>query len=59
MLTWARERANLSTSYIALKMKKDPELIERWENGTRPITFNEAQKICRFDSHPFWMSLSG
>lgn len=53
MLTWARERANLSTSYIALKMKKDPELIERWENGTRPITFNEAQKFADLTHTPF------
>ncbi|WP_147198561.1 ImmA/IrrE family metallo-endopeptidase [Pantoea sp. CCBC3-3-1] len=53
MLTWARERANLSTSYVALKMKKKPELIEKWEDGSHPVSFAEAQKFADIANIPF------
>lgn len=53
MLTWARERANLSTTFVALKMKKKPELVEMWENGTHPISFSEAQKFAALTHIPF------
>ncbi|MGO9137216.1 MAG: ImmA/IrrE family metallo-endopeptidase [Syntrophales bacterium] len=33
ILSWARERAGLSTETLAQKMKKDPIEIESWESG--------------------------
>ncbi|RAH33224.1 XRE family transcriptional regulator [Pantoea agglomerans] len=53
MLTWARERANLSVSHVALKMKKTPVLIEKWEEGSHPISFAEAQKFADITHVPF------
>ena len=34
MLIWARERSGISIEALATKMKKEPEVIEQWENGT-------------------------
>ncbi|NIG74706.1 ImmA/IrrE family metallo-endopeptidase [Klebsiella sp. Ap-873] len=53
MLTWARERASLSTAYVADKMKKPRELIEKWEAGTEPLTFAEAHKFADLTHIPF------
>ncbi|XBS69910.1 ImmA/IrrE family metallo-endopeptidase [Acerihabitans sp. KWT182] len=53
MLTWARERASLSIEYIALKLKKSPEIIEKWEDGTHDISFTEAQRFSELTHVPF------
>ncbi|CAI2429215.1 Domain of uncharacterised function (DUF955) [Serratia proteamaculans] len=53
MLTWARIRAALSVSYVAGKMKKKPEIIEGWEDGSQSITFSEAQKFAELTHVPF------
>ncbi|EOS94742.1 hypothetical protein ETR_12228 [Erwinia tracheiphila PSU-1] len=53
MLTWARERANLSINYVALKMKKKPDLIENWEADSHPISFAEAQRFADITHVPF------
>ncbi|UAN57979.1 ImmA/IrrE family metallo-endopeptidase [Serratia sp. JSRIV004] len=53
MLTWARIRAALSISYVAGKMKKKPEVIEGWEDGSQSITFSEAQKFAELTHVPF------
>ncbi|MGV0085912.1 ImmA/IrrE family metallo-endopeptidase [Rahnella aceris] len=53
MLTWARERASLSTAYVADKMKKSTSTIEEWELGTKEISFAEAQKFADLVHLPF------
>ncbi|XSG84726.1 MAG: helix-turn-helix domain-containing protein, partial [Methylohalobius sp. ZOD2] len=43
ILTWARERARLSVSELAAKLKVSKDKIEAWERGDQPPTFIQAQ----------------
>lgn len=44
MLSWARERAGLSVSVIAKKLKLSEDKIEAWEDGEARPTFRQAQQ---------------
>lgn len=43
ILSWARERAQLSFSALAEKLGISEERLESWEDGEKPLTFRQAQ----------------
>jgi len=43
-MKWARERAKLSLDIAAMKIGRDPSVIEAWENGSMLPTISQARK---------------
>ncbi len=44
-ISWARERAQLSTYVFAKKLNIDEKKLLAWENGEKKVTFRQAQKL--------------
>jgi len=44
-LKWARESANLPIDDVAGRMKKDPSVIEEWEDGISSPTYIQLEKL--------------
>lgn len=53
ILSWARERARLSLSMLAEKLKITEDKLKSWENGDKPPTFKQAQKFAAKTHIPF------
>ena len=53
MLTWARERAQLSLDVLAKKIKVSAEKLQNWETGEKPPTFRQAQYFAKVTHIPF------
>jgi transcriptional regulator with XRE-family HTH domain len=45
LLKWARESSNLSINEVALKLKKDVEVIKAWEEGQDSPTYLQLEKL--------------
>lgn len=45
ILAWARRQAGLSVSEVADRMKKDPAIIESWENGNSTPTYVQLETL--------------
>ena len=45
ILKWARERANYSLEDVAAKLKKDIQVIEKWELGQEAPTYVQLEKL--------------
>lgn len=44
-LRWARENINMPVEEIALRMKKEVEIIEEWEDGVSSPTYVQLEKL--------------
>lgn len=44
-LKWARQSINMPVEEVALRMKKDVETIEEWEDGMRSPTYIQLEKL--------------
>ena len=53
ILTWARERAQLSVAVLASKLKVPEEKIDAWESGEKQPTFKQAQAFAARTHIPF------
>jgi len=53
VLSWARERAQMSIDTLSAKLPTKAKQIEAWENGELKPTFNQAQKLARVLHVPF------
>lgn len=53
MLTWARDRAQLSMDMLAQKLNVKQEKIEAWERGEKHPTFKQAQNFAEKTHIPF------
>ncbi len=53
LITWARERADLSIPGLATSMRIPADKISRWETGESNPTLHQAQKLARKLSIPF------
>lgn len=53
ILTWARERAQLSVSALASKLKVPEARIDAWERGEKQPTFKQAQTFAARTHIPF------
>ncbi|TBU94004.1 XRE family transcriptional regulator [Phytopseudomonas dryadis] len=53
LLTWSRERADLSTDQVARKLPVKPERVAQWEAGETRPTFLQAQKWANLTHIPF------
>lgn len=53
ILSWARERAQLSFSALAEKLGISEERLEAWEDGEKPMTFRQAQTFASKTHIPF------
>jgi len=53
ILTWARERAQLSMSALASKLKISEEKVDAWERGEKQPTFKQAQTFAARTHIPF------
>lgn len=53
ILSWARERAQLSFSALAEKLSISEEKLEAWEDGEKPLTFRQAQTFASKTHIPF------
>ena len=53
MLSWARERAGLSTSVLAEKLKQSEDKVSAWEAGEDRPTFRQAQQFAQQVHVPF------
>jgi Zn-dependent peptidase ImmA (M78 family) len=53
ILSWARERAQLSFSALAEKLGISEERLESWEDGVKPLTFRQAQTFASKTHIPF------
>ncbi|WP_286719852.1 helix-turn-helix domain-containing protein [Thalassolituus sp. UBA2009] len=53
MLTWARERSGIALPEFAAKCGVTEERLMDWEEGKRPITFNQAQGYANKAHVPF------
>ncbi|MFP3090576.1 ImmA/IrrE family metallo-endopeptidase [Treponema sp. TIM-1] len=47
ILTWARERLDLSLEEAAEYLKKKPEVLKSWEEGNKYPTINQAKAIAK------------
>lgn len=45
ILKWARERARYSLEDVALKLKKDIDIIKSWESGEKSPTYVQLEKL--------------
>lgn len=52
-LRWARERARLSLSMLAQKIRTTEEVLVAWESGEKKLTFNQAKSIAEKTFIPF------
>ena len=53
VLTWARQRAEISLEQLADKLTVQVEKIQKWEKGENKPTFVQAQKIAKIFQIPF------
>lgn len=53
ILSWARERAQLSISALASKLKVPEDKIDAWERGEKQPTFKQAQTFAARTHVPF------
>jgi Zn-dependent peptidase ImmA (M78 family)/DNA-binding XRE family transcriptional regulator len=53
VLTWARQRAQISLEQLADNLKVKIDKIQKWENGEKKPTFLQAQKIAKIFQIPF------
>lgn len=53
ILSWARNKAELSTAVLAQKIKVAESKIQEWETGKIKPTFNQAQSFAKFTQIPF------
>jgi Zn-dependent peptidase ImmA (M78 family) len=53
ILSWARNRAQLSISALAKKLAINEERLEQWENGEESLTFKQAQNFSDKTHIPF------
>lgn len=53
ILTWARERAQLSVSALASRLKVPEDKIDAWERDEQPPTFKQAQDFAAKTHIPF------
>jgi Zn-dependent peptidase ImmA (M78 family) len=53
ILSWARDRAQLSFSALAEKLGIAEEKLEAWEDGEKPMTFRQAQTFANKTHIPF------
>ncbi len=53
VLTWARQRAEISLEQLADKLTIQVEKIQKWEKGENKPTFVQAQKIAKIFQIPF------
>ena len=53
ILTWARERAQLSVSALASKLGVPDDKIDAWERAAKPPTFKQAQDFATKTHIPF------
>ena len=53
ILTWARERAQLSVSALASKLGVPDDKIDAWERAEKPPTFKQAQDFATKTHIPF------
>jgi len=53
ILSWARERAQLSLLQLAAKLQVDEVKLEAWESGEKPPTFKQAQNFAIKTHIPF------
>lgn len=53
VLTWARQRAEISLEQLADTLKVQVEKIQKWEKGENKPTFLQAQKIAKIFQIPF------
>lgn len=53
ILTWARERAQLSVSALASKLKVSEDKIDAWERGEKQPTFKQARTFAARTHVPF------
>ncbi len=44
-LKWARQSINMPVEEVALRMKKDTEIIEEWEDGVSSPTYIQLEKL--------------
>ncbi len=45
LLSWARERAGYSIEQVAVRLKKDRDLIEQWEAGDAIPTYSQLERL--------------
>ena len=45
LITWARERANISVKELASKLKVDPRTVSAWEEGEQAPPFGKAETL--------------
>ncbi len=53
MLTWARQRAEVSVEVLAEKIKVPTDKLHNWETGEKPPTFRQAQNFAKITHIPF------
>ncbi|NQY84337.1 MAG: ImmA/IrrE family metallo-endopeptidase [Alcanivorax sp.] len=53
ILSWARERAQLSVSVLARKLGVNEKSVEAWERGDKRLTFRQAQQYAAKTHVPF------
>lgn len=53
VLTWARQRAEISLEQLADNLKVQVEKVQKWEKGEKKPTFLQAQKIAKIFQIPF------
>lgn len=53
LLSWARERSDLSVESAAQRLKMDPDKLEAWEKETARPTLRQAQALARTLHVPF------
>jgi Zn-dependent peptidase ImmA (M78 family) len=53
MLIWARERSGVAVSEFAHKCGVSEEILNEWESGQRPMTFNQAMRYAEKAHVPF------
>ncbi|MFT5117368.1 MAG: Zn-dependent peptidase ImmA (M78 family) [Kiritimatiellia bacterium] len=53
ILSWARERAQLSLAVLAQKLHVPEIKLEEWESGDKPPTFKQAQNFAAKTHTPF------
>lgn len=52
IIQWARERARYSLESVAVKLKKDVSVIEKWESGEDFPTYSQLEKLAEIYKRP-------
>ncbi len=45
IIKWARERSGLSIDDLARLMKRDPEEVQKWEDGDRSLSYTALEDL--------------